>query len=92
MGPLPVCRIAKAFHWPFFNPSPTESGAVQSLTDAAFARVVVGKLRGPTGSLPPFYQIVIRISYRGGTAVNSFDVTHRALTVARNSIEPLVVP
>jgi putative FmdB family regulatory protein len=67
-------------------------GAVQSLTDPAFARVVVQKLRGPSGEMPPFYQIVIRISYRGGTAVNSSYVTHRALTVARSSPESPIAP
>jgi hypothetical protein len=64
-------------------------GAVQSLTDPAFARVVVEKLRGAGRQVPPFYQLVIRISYRGGTAVSSSYVTHRVLTVTRNSADGL---
>lgn len=62
-------------------------GAVQSLTDPAFARTVVTKLRLPSGEIPPFYQIVIKIRYRDGTPTNASYVTHRALTLTQNSIE-----
>jgi hypothetical protein len=62
-------------------------GAVQSLTDPAFARVVVGKLREPTGKIPPYYQIVFRIRYRDGTPTNASYVTHRALTLTQNAVD-----
>lgn len=62
-------------------------GAVQSLTDPAFASTVVTKLRLPSGEIPPFYQIVIKIRYRDGTPTNASYVTHRALTLTQNSIE-----
>jgi hypothetical protein len=62
-------------------------GAVQSLTDPAFARTVVAKLKLPSGEIPPFYQIVIKIRYRDGTPTNASYVTHRALTLTPNTVE-----
>ncbi len=58
-------------------------GAVQSLTDPAFARVIAQKLRQPSGEMPPYYQIVISIRYRDGTPTNASYVVHRALTLTR---------
>ena len=55
-------------------------GAVQCLTDPAFARVIVQKLRESSGEIPPYYQIIIRIRYRDGTPTNASYVVHRALT------------
>jgi hypothetical protein len=58
-------------------------GAVQSMTDPAFARVIAAKIRQSNGELPPNYQLVLRISYRSGTPINSAYVTHRAIPVER---------
>jgi hypothetical protein len=63
-------------------------GGVQSLTDPAFAGVVVRKLKESSGELPPFYQLVIKIKYRGGTPTNASYVTHRTLTLTQSSEEP----
>ena len=62
-------------------------GAVQSLTDPAFARTVVTKLKLPSGEIPRYYQMVIKIRYRDGTPTNASYVTHRALTLTQNSVE-----
>ena len=56
-------------------------GAVQSLTDPAFARVIAEKLRQPSGEIPPYYQVIIRIRYRDGTPTNASYVVHRALAL-----------
>jgi hypothetical protein len=56
-------------------------GAVQSLTDPAFARVIAQKLREPSGEIPPYYQVVIRIRYRDGTPTNASYVVHRTLAL-----------
>ena len=60
-------------------------GGVQSLTDPAFGRVVVGNLRGSTGRIPPYYQIVFKVKYRDGTLTNTSYVTHRALALTQNA-------
>jgi hypothetical protein len=62
-------------------------GCVQALTDPAFGRTVVQKLREPSGQLPRYYQIIIRVGYRDGTATDASYVTHRALTLTQNSLE-----
>jgi hypothetical protein len=55
-------------------------GGIQSLTDPAFVRGLLKRLREPSGTLPPYYQIVFRIRYRDGTPTNASYVTHRVLT------------
>jgi hypothetical protein len=62
-------------------------GGVQSLTDPAFARTMVGKLRASSGQIPPYYQMVIRIRYRDGTPTSASYVAHRALSLTQNSVE-----
>ena len=59
-------------------------GCVEALTDPTFARVVAQELRGHSGQLPRYYQIVIRVGYRDGTATNASYVTHRVLSMAQN--------
>ena len=60
-------------------------GAVQSLTDPAFTRVLVKKLRESSGKIPLYYQVVFKIEYRDGTPTNTSYVTHRVLTLTQNS-------
>jgi hypothetical protein len=62
-------------------------GGVQSLTDPAFARVIVEKLRSPSGKMPPYFQLVLRMKYRDGTLTHVSYVTHQALTMAQSSVE-----
>jgi hypothetical protein len=62
-------------------------GGVQSLTDPAFGRVVIGNLRRSTGRIPAYYQLVLKIKYRDGTLTNASYVTHRALALTPNSDE-----
>jgi hypothetical protein len=62
-------------------------GGVQALTDPAFARVVVEKLRAPSGKMPPYFQLVLRMKYRDGTLTHVSYVTHQALTMSQNSAE-----
>jgi hypothetical protein len=60
-------------------------GSVQSLTDPAFARVLVAKLKEATGKIPSFFQIIIKVRYRDDTPTYTSYVTHRALTLKQNS-------
>jgi hypothetical protein len=57
-------------------------GAVQSLTDPAFAREMVQRLGKSSGAVPPYYQVVLRIRYRDGTPTTASYVTHRVLALA----------
>ncbi len=62
-------------------------GGVQSLTDPAFAKVIVEKMRAPSGKMPSYFQLVLRMKYRDGTLTHVSYVTHRALTMSQNSSE-----
>jgi hypothetical protein len=62
-------------------------GGVQSLTDPAFAKVIVEKLRAPSGKMPSYFQLVLRMKYRDGTLTHVSYVTHRALTMSQSSVE-----
>jgi len=63
------------------------TGGVQALVDPVFTRQVVEKLRGASGEIPRYYQIVFKIVYRDGTLTKASYVTHRALTLTQNSVE-----
>lgn len=62
-------------------------GGIQSLTDPAFARVAVQKLRESSGGkeLPLYYQMIIKVRYRGDTPTYTSYVTHRTLALKQNS-------
>jgi hypothetical protein len=62
-------------------------GGVQSLTDPAFARVVLKRLKEFSGKIPPYYQMVFKVRYRDGTPTNASYVTHRVLTMTQISTE-----
>jgi hypothetical protein len=64
-------------------------GAVQSLTDPAFAKIAVDRLKGGASTIPRFYQIVMKTVYRGGTAISSTCLAHRELKDGRGiGVEP----
>ena len=62
-------------------------GGVQSLTDPAFARVLLKRLKEPSGKIPLYYQMVFKVRYRDGTPTNASYVTHRVLALTQNAVE-----
>jgi hypothetical protein len=55
-------------------------GAVQAFTDVALARILVQHLRKPSGDLPRYYQIVVRVKFSDGVPTDISYVLHRDLT------------
>ncbi len=55
------------------------TGAVQSFTDPAFARTLVEQLRNSSGTLPRYYQVVLKVKYRDGVTTDVSHVMHREL-------------
>jgi hypothetical protein len=49
--------------------------------------VIVEKLRGPSGKMPSYFQLVLRMKYRDGTLTHVSYVTHRELTMSQGSVE-----
>jgi hypothetical protein len=54
-------------------------GAVQSFTDPVLARIIVNKLRKPSGELPRYYQIVVKVKFTEGLPTDISYVLHRDL-------------
>jgi hypothetical protein len=54
---------------------------VQAFTDPSFARVLLDKLKTPSGSVPRYYQVLLTISYRDGTPTTASYVNHRVLAL-----------
>jgi len=61
------------------NHSPGVQGAVQWFTDPAFTQQLTSKLRKPDGSLPRYFQLVLKIKYRDAVPTEISYVTHREL-------------
>ncbi len=55
------------------------TGAVQSFTDPAFARTLVEQLRKPTGKIPKYYQVVLKVKYRDGVTIGVSHLMNREL-------------
>ncbi len=58
-------------------------GGVQALTDSGVGRAVVAKMRGPSGTLPRFYQIVLKVRSMDDMPIDVTYVLHRELTVSK---------
>jgi hypothetical protein len=54
-------------------------GAVQFLTDPEFARILSERLRSPSGQIPSYYQVVLKVRCREGVATEISYVLHRVL-------------
>ena len=57
-------------------------GAVQWFTDNALASVITKKLAGVSGTLPQYYQVLLRVKYKDAVPVESAYVLHRELHAA----------
>lgn len=62
------------------NKVPAVMGAVQAFTDPAFARTLVAKMKAPSGSLPRFYQVVVKVRSMDDMPIDIAYVFYRDLT------------
>jgi hypothetical protein len=77
LGRTTVASFTGGFGWGVI-------GAIQSLTDAGFARDAVQRLKTASGVMPRYYQIVMKIKYREGTPTEAYCVAQRALTLSQD--------
>ena len=61
------------------NETPAVMGAVQAFTDPAFARTLVAKMKAGGGSLPQFYQVVLKVRSMDNMPVEKSYVLHHEL-------------
>ncbi len=65
------------------NHSPGTAAAVQCFTSPSLARTLTGKLRRPSGELPRYYQVVLRVKYKDAVPTEISYVMHRQLLPER---------
>ena len=61
------------------NASAATYAAAQWLTQPEFARQLVQRLRLPSGKLPQYYQVVLKVEFRDGIPLQSSYLLHRIL-------------
>jgi hypothetical protein len=60
----------------------------QALTDPSVAKMLVAKLRKPDGSIPRYFQVVLRVRSMDGVPTEITYMFHRELTVTRPPAPP----
>jgi hypothetical protein len=61
-------------------------GAVQSMTDPDLAAQLVARLKRSGGTLPRYYQVVLKVKAMDETPVDITYVAHRALTISKGPL------
>ncbi len=61
-------------------------GAVQALTDPDLARQLVSSLQMPNGSLPRFYQVVLKVKAMDDTPIDISYLFHRELQLSKSAL------
>jgi hypothetical protein len=54
-------------------------GAVKAFTDRAFVQTLVARMRGVSGRIPRYFQVLLRVKYKGGVPTETFYLLHREL-------------
>lgn len=65
------------------NRAPARLAAVQSFTDQEFARSLVLKMRKPSGELPRYYQVLLKVKYKDGVPIETSYVLHREVVATK---------
>jgi len=61
-------------------------GAVQAMTDPDLASQLVARLKRPDGTLPRYYQVVLKVKAMDETPVDISYVAHRELTISKRPL------
>ncbi len=64
------------------------TAGAQALTDPSVAKMLVSKMRKPDGSLPKYFQVVLRVRSMDGVPTEISYMFHRELTVTRPPAPP----
>lgn len=55
------------------------AGAIDAFTDAGFGKTLVSRMRGPAGQIPRYFQVLLRVKYKGGVPTETSYVLHREI-------------
>jgi hypothetical protein len=62
--------------------TPARFAAVQWFTDQNYARILVSKLKKPSGELPRYYQLILKVRFKDGVPTDTSYVLHHELGVS----------
>jgi hypothetical protein len=54
-------------------------GAVQWFTDATYARILINKMKKPSGELPRYYQVVLKVKFKDGVPTETSFILYHEL-------------
>jgi hypothetical protein len=54
-------------------------GALKAFTDTSFVHTLVGRMRGPSGHIPRYFQVLLKVHYKGGVPTETLYILHREL-------------
>ena len=54
-------------------------GAIEAFTDPGFARTLVARMRGVSGHMPQYFQVLLNVKYKGGVPTQTAYLLHREL-------------
>lgn len=63
------------------NRTPGRIAAVEWFTNPEYARTLISKLRKPSGELPRYYQVVLKVKFKAGVPTETSYVLHREVQV-----------
>jgi hypothetical protein len=66
------------------NDTFARQGSVQALTDPDFASLLIQRLKGPGGTVPEFYQLMLKVKLKGGVTTEVIPLLHRELKKVAN--------
>ena len=55
------------------------AGAIDAFTDAGFARTLAARMRGNSGHIPRYFQVLLRVKYKGGVPTETSYLLHREI-------------
>ncbi|HXP84303.1 MAG TPA: hypothetical protein VN841_06265 [Bryobacteraceae bacterium] len=80
---LPGPRVSSEVTAFTANRTPARLAAVQWFTDQAYARTLVLKMRKPSGEIPRYYQVVLKVKFKDGVPTETSYVLHHEVTAMK---------
>lgn len=59
------------------------AGAIAAFTDTGFARTLVARMRGSAGHIPKYFQVLLRVKYKGGVPTETSYLLHREIRLRK---------
>ena len=55
------------------------AGAIDALTDPKFVKTLVARMRGASGHIPAYFQVLLRVRYKGGVPTETSFLVYREI-------------